>query len=91
MIADMHDELEQAQKVADMASTSLFQINANKNSKTREKLQADRFKQKIQATVSKTEQILVKRLSEKGPVLPVKDPFANEMDVWGTEPVKGLN
>lgn len=48
MMADMHDAQEQEQKVAAMTSDSLFSINANKNNKTREKLQADRFKQKIQ-------------------------------------------
>lgn len=84
MMADMHDAQEQEQKVAAMTSDSLFSINANKNNKTREKLQADRFKQKIQSTVSKTEQFLVKRLTEKGPALPIKDPLAGELDVWGT-------
>lgn len=38
MMADMHDAQEQQQKVAAMASASLFAINASKNDKKREKL-----------------------------------------------------
>jgi hypothetical protein len=91
MMADMHDAQEQQQKVAAMASASLFAINANKNDKKREKLRADRFKQQIQAKVSKTERVLVKRLTEKGPAVPIKDSFAGEMDVWSTPDSKGVN
>lgn len=35
--------------------------------------------------------MLVKRLSEKGPAIPIKDPFAGEMDVWGSADSKGVN
>lgn len=71
-----------------MASDQLFSINANKNDKKRDKLRADRFKAHVQKHTSSTEKVLVKRLREKGPPMPQKDPNAEEMDVWGTPSVK---
>lgn len=84
MLAEKHDEESRLADVEKLMNAQLFSINANKNDKKREKLQADRFKQEVQKRTSSTEAFLVKRLREKNPPQKHADADAEEWDVWGT-------